>query len=342
MKEVPVALTIAGSDCSSGAGIQADLKTFQHFHVHGLTAVTCVVSETANIVRARASGAGGHRKRSNLAAARFISRVRGENRHACFRRPCARRRGDPQTTIPTSTGRRSGDDGVHRRPLIEPEADGCLPRTALPARPRDHPEPSGSRGLARRTHHGRSRLESAARRLVRPTSAPPSCSKAAISKDRIVSICWSIRGESTASRRNAFRWPVRTEPAARFPPRSPPHWPDGESLPWAVELAKNYLGETLRQSYEFAFPRRRHHPRAQPRHHPRKKRGVTPRPESVTLLKIFPAHISMPNPLHTLGYRFLNASLKRSARSGTARRSFAPRFHASGRLAEQLLGRGVR
>jgi hydroxymethylpyrimidine/phosphomethylpyrimidine kinase len=48
----PVALTIAGSDCSAGAGIQADLKTFQHFQVHGLTAVTCVVSETANIVRA--------------------------------------------------------------------------------------------------------------------------------------------------------------------------------------------------------------------------------------------------------------------------------------------------
>ena len=49
---VPVALTIAGSDCSAGAGIQADLKTFQQFHVHGLTAITCVVSETANVVRA--------------------------------------------------------------------------------------------------------------------------------------------------------------------------------------------------------------------------------------------------------------------------------------------------
>jgi len=48
----PVALTIAGSDCSGGAGIQADLKTFQHFRIHGLTAVTCVVSETANVVRA--------------------------------------------------------------------------------------------------------------------------------------------------------------------------------------------------------------------------------------------------------------------------------------------------
>src|SRR6266567_6471074 len=42
---VPVALTIAGSDCSGGAGIQADLKTFAALGVYGLTAVTCVVAE---------------------------------------------------------------------------------------------------------------------------------------------------------------------------------------------------------------------------------------------------------------------------------------------------------
>ncbi len=42
---VPVALTIAGSDSSAGAGIQADLKTFSAFGVYGLTAVTCVVAE---------------------------------------------------------------------------------------------------------------------------------------------------------------------------------------------------------------------------------------------------------------------------------------------------------
>jgi hydroxymethylpyrimidine/phosphomethylpyrimidine kinase len=41
----PVALTIAGSDCSAGAGIQADLKTFAALRVYGLTAVTCVVAE---------------------------------------------------------------------------------------------------------------------------------------------------------------------------------------------------------------------------------------------------------------------------------------------------------
>jgi hydroxymethylpyrimidine/phosphomethylpyrimidine kinase len=43
---IPVALTIAGSDSSSGAGIQADLKTFSALDVYGLNAVTCVVAET--------------------------------------------------------------------------------------------------------------------------------------------------------------------------------------------------------------------------------------------------------------------------------------------------------
>jgi hydroxymethylpyrimidine/phosphomethylpyrimidine kinase len=44
-RSVPVALTIAGSDSSAGAGVQADLKTFSSLGVYGLTAVTCVVAE---------------------------------------------------------------------------------------------------------------------------------------------------------------------------------------------------------------------------------------------------------------------------------------------------------
>ena len=39
-----IALTIAGSDSSGGAGIQADLKTFQEKNVYGMTALTVVVA----------------------------------------------------------------------------------------------------------------------------------------------------------------------------------------------------------------------------------------------------------------------------------------------------------
>lgn len=37
-------LTLAGSDSSGGAGIQADLKTFQELNVYGMTALTSIVT----------------------------------------------------------------------------------------------------------------------------------------------------------------------------------------------------------------------------------------------------------------------------------------------------------
>lgn len=40
----PVALTIAGSEATGGAGAQADLKTFQALDVFGMIALTCIVS----------------------------------------------------------------------------------------------------------------------------------------------------------------------------------------------------------------------------------------------------------------------------------------------------------
>ena len=51
MKNMKNVLSIAGSDCSAGAGIQADLKTFVANGVYGMTVITSITAQNTNEVR---------------------------------------------------------------------------------------------------------------------------------------------------------------------------------------------------------------------------------------------------------------------------------------------------
>ncbi len=52
MKQYCTTLTIAGSDCSGGAGIQADLKTFSALGCYGLSVITALTAQNTQGVQA--------------------------------------------------------------------------------------------------------------------------------------------------------------------------------------------------------------------------------------------------------------------------------------------------
>ena len=250
---LPVALTIAGSDCSAGAGIQADLKTFQHFHVHGLTAVTCVVAETARIVRTvhPVPVAIVCEQISLLLDAFPVAAVKtgmlfSAAHVAAVAEILQHHRGIPIVVDPVmiaSTG----------ACLLEPAALAAYRDLLLPMARVITPNLPEAEALLCEHITDVASLESAARRLARKFGTAvllkgghlpgPDCLDL-LAHDGELYRFTAERIAVAGSHGTGCTLSAAVTAALAC----------GESLPQAIEQAKSYLGQTLRQSYEFRSP----------------------------------------------------------------------------------------
>ena len=131
---VPIALTIAGSDSSGGAGIQADLKTFTALGVYGASVLTALTAQNTRGVRAcsRAAPPSSPRRSTPCWPISLSAPVKtGMLANARDRRGGgAALAGDPAHPA----GGRSGDGGDQRRRAAGARRDRSGAAGAAPAR----------------------------------------------------------------------------------------------------------------------------------------------------------------------------------------------------------------
>ncbi len=249
----PVALTIAGSDCSSGAGIQADLKTFQHFHVHGLSAVTCVVSETARIVRAV------HPVPVEIVADQVALLldsfpVTAAKTGMLFSAEIVRAvaeifKSHPQVQLVVDPVMIASSGSS----LLEPDAVEAYKTLLFPLARVITPNLPEAETLLGERIPDEAAMEAAARRLSETFGTAvllkgghlemPDCLDLLVDRGELFRFTEKRISVSGSHGTGCTLSAAIAAALAR-----------GESLQWAVETAKKYLGETLRQSYEFPVP----------------------------------------------------------------------------------------
>jgi hydroxymethylpyrimidine/phosphomethylpyrimidine kinase len=252
-KTIPAALSIAGSDCSAGAGVQADLKTFQHFWIHGLTAITCVVSETANIVRAVHPvpvGIVSDQVSLLLEAFPVAAAKTGMLFSAAHVRAVAgilAKHPDLVLVVDPVMVASTGD------PLVEADAIQAYREVLFPLARVITPNLPEAEVLLGEKIRDAAELENAALRLserlgtavlIKGGHLPgPDCVDLLADQGELFRFTEARIPVAAAHGTGCTLSAAITAALARQ-----------ESLPWAVEVAKGYLGKTLRHCYEFPSP----------------------------------------------------------------------------------------
>ena len=178
MSPRPIVWSIAGSDSGGGAGLQADLKAFEAFDVHGCTAVAAITAQNSVAVRARRRGVAPicstrswPRWRATCRRAAIKTGMLGSAANVRVRR--ARGSTDCGGCAPGARGR-SGVACDHRRDLGDDALLAACCSELLPRATRDHAQ-SRRGGMAarpgriragdgRRRRTGRDRVAQARRR----------------------------------------------------------------------------------------------------------------------------------------------------------------------------------
>lgn len=224
------ALTVAGSDCSGGAGIQADLKTFQERDVYGMSVVTVLVAMRPenwdHVVhpidldmiktqfRTIFPGIGADAAKTGMLPTVDIIRTVGELfaeakiPHLVID-PVMVCKGTSEPLFPENT-----------RAMIEyllPIAEVVTPNTFEAA------QLAGMEDLK-----NEKQVEEAARRIYQH-GCKNVLIKVAVSCRMLLPICFLTERPSLGSGRSGLTPHGRTELAARFQPAWPPNWPKAQA-----------------------------------------------------------------------------------------------------------------
>lgn len=226
----PSVLTIAGSDSGGGAGIQADLRTFAAFRVHGLSVVTALTAQNTRAVTTVAVTRPAMIARQLEAVfddfdirALKIGMLGNRATIRAVARGLARQRRVPVVLDPVMV---ASSGGV----LLEPEAVEALRAELLPQATLLTPNAPEAELLLGRPIRDRRALGPAARALLELGPSAVLLKGGHVGRGGIEDHLLAPGGIASTGIRDS-RW-TATAPAAPCRPRSPPTLPSASRSRW--------------------------------------------------------------------------------------------------------------